>query len=419
MLNPKSPYAPKALFALCLILLMGGAALMLMPKLVFPSAVQGAVPGPAVNQSVLWWSSSVKLYKHPHAIWLTGDQVVGSNLGALDRNLMLAKNQRRVPELVLYFIPQRDLGQSSSGGFSTYTDYFAENELLAARIKKFVKETGLKPRIYLEPDALGHAISYRWDRNYDAKSQRIYQLRTLAFKRLVKTYQEAGALVYLDVAHSDWIQTDEQIREMAQALIDSGVQNANGLVSNISNRQPIQGEKAQTEASYFQKLLPLVPNSKLDLVIDSSRNGGLTSARQYALLKNGQLVDNQAPKGRLVGSWRTESKTGETWLHPFFGLPKAMSLLLKDEKYRFDETKQLLMAPPWLDPIGDVKLGPAPSDQARLEPGQVARLRYVKPPDECDGSLNCPPGKSKSTIIRQTKSLQPARGIQSRLPWQS
>jgi hypothetical protein len=36
-------------------------------------------------------------------------------------------------------------------------------------------------------------------------------------------------------------------------------------------------------------------------------------------------------------------------------------------------------------------------------------LRFIKPPDDCDGSLNCPPGQSKYDINLQTLKLQPAQ----------
>ena len=40
--------------------------------------------------------------------------------------------------------------------------------------------------------------------------------------------------------------------------------------------------------------------------------------------------------------------------------------------------------------------------------GVIHRLRYIKPPDDCDGALNCPPGASKYAINIDTAVRQPA-----------
>jgi Glycosyl hydrolases family 6 len=369
----------------------------------------------AIDQTIPTASSSYLKYNRPHALWLTADQKVGDNVGPLYQYLTLSQQQQRRPEVVIYFIPERDLGESSEGGFATFEQYFAENRLLANTIAQYGKRSKLKPRVYLEPDALGHAISFQRQRQYDSRSVRTYEQRTQAMRQLVGLYQQAGGLVYLDIAHSQWMSTPDDVQAMADTLKASGITQAHGLVTNISNRQPVTLPAGQvmgrTEWGYVQELMAALPAQPLDVVIDTSRNGGTTRPRQYYLAPDGRLFDNQTVPPRLVGLWRKDPATGETWFHPFYGQAKAMTRLLTREKYTFDKAKQVLTAPAWLDPIGDVKVGPLPTDNpgglASPRPGVHVRFRDVKPPDDCDGSLNCPPGQSKSWIIKQTEALQP------------
>jgi hypothetical protein len=364
-------------------------------------------------------TSSYQLYHQPHALWLTQDTKVGDNLGELHRALALAQVQHRPPELVVYTIPERDLGESSEGGFATYEQYYADNVLLAEAISRFVAKTKLKPRLYLEPDAIGHALTFRWEHPEMKRAQDTYTQRMQALGYLVKLYSQAGAEVYLDIAHSAWFNTTEHVAQMAQALKEANLQQATGLVTNISNRQPLllpQGVMPsytqRSEAGYLQELLTLLPkrHKPYAIVIDTSRNGGaITKPRAYYLAQSGELLDNQSPTGRLVGTWRQDQRTKELWLHPYLGTSKSLTRLLTREKYKIDDAHKRLVAPPWLDPIGDVQLGVAPADKPAEPVVAGANYRYVKPPDECDGSLNCPPGHPKSSALAQTQTLQGAR----------
>ncbi|MFN8614708.1 MAG: glycoside hydrolase family 6 protein [Vampirovibrionales bacterium] len=348
-----------------------------------------------VDTLVPFWSRSYQLYQQPHAIWLADYERIGINLPTLKQTLEAAEIQKKRPEIVIYSIPYRDMGQSSAGGFDTYPQYYADNRLIAETIRKFVKNTGLQPRIYLEPDALGHAITYRADRQFDKTSQELYQLRITAMNWLIDLYNDAGCWVYLDAAHSDWFDySDEQITTMAEALNASGISKAYGLVVNVSNRQPaIGGASGRNEAHYLSRLLPQLRNKRLDVVMDTSRNGGTTSPRLYYLApaNNGQslgdLVDNELPQGRWVGHWELD-KNKELWAKPLFGKPMRLSVITALDKYHYNEETRILKAPAWLDPIGDVQLGPKPTDHTGLP--LIQRFRYIKPPDDCDGALNCP-----------------------------
>ena len=371
------------------------------------------------NLLVTDWTQSYELYAQPHAIWLDADDRVGANEPRLRETLERAKTKKQYPEIVLYAIPLRDLGQSSEGGFANYDDYWKDNELNAALVSAFVKTTGLAPRIYLEPDALSLAVQYRVDHNNDAESLRIYAERIAIFRKLIPLYRRAGARVYLEAGHSGWFDyADENVDRIATALNEAGIDQADGLATNVSNREPLTEAGAaaspggRSERHYLQRLLPRLNNRKLDVVVDTSRNGGKTHARQYFLAPNGMLIDNETTGGiraefRVVGNWRKDA-TGDILITSFHGKQKSFIRLLAKEKYTFNAEKGVLHAPPWLDAVGDVQPGLPPTDHPPAEvAGVIHRLRYIKPPDDCDGALNCPPGASKHAINADTAKRQP------------
>jgi hypothetical protein len=145
--------------------------------------------------------------------------------------------------------------------------------------------------------------------------------------------------------------------------------------------------------------------------VDTSRNGGSTRARQYYLAPNGWLVDNERTEGRQVGYWDTDVQ-GEIHFRPFFGKPRLLSRLTQKEKYQYDSRTNLLTAPHWLDAVGDVQPGPVPTDQVPAPMSRVIQhYRYIKPPDDCDGALNCPPGASKQEINLNTQQRQPSDSL--------
>ena len=366
------------------------------------------------------WTPSYRLYGQTHAIWLDEYDRVGANEARLRDTLERAKTKKQYPEIVVYAIPLRDLGESSEGGFANYDDYWKDNEFNARLIAAFVKATGLAPRIYLEPDGLSLSVQYRVDHQNNAESMRIYAERIAIFRKLIPLYRGVGALVYLEAAHSDWFDyADENVDRIATALNAAGIDLAQGLATNVSNRQPVTeagptaGPGGRNERHYLQRLLPRLNNKKLDVVVDTSRNGGRTHARQYFLAPNGMLIDNETAGGvrpalRVVGNWQKES-AGDTVFTPFHGKQKRLSRLLAKEKYTFNAEKSILQAPAWLDAVGDVQPGLAPTDRPPADAaGVIHRFRYIKPPDDCDGSLNCPPGASKHAINADTAKRQPA-----------
>jgi hypothetical protein len=359
------------------------------------------LPHPS-SQLLPVWSNSYKLYARAHAIWLDRYDAMGTNLPLLQKTLQAAAKAKQIPELVIYAIPLRDLGQASEGGFASYEDYWADNQKNAALMAQFHQATGISPIVYLEPDSLPLAVQYRRDEDNSPEAIGIYTDRVRILRKLISLYQQAGAKVYLEAGHSGWFDYgDEDIQRIAQALIEANIAQADGLATNVSNRQPV----AQ-EAHYLRRLLPHLKQPKLDIRVDTSRNGGKTQARQYYLHPKGLLIDNETPTGRWVGHWQPDAQ-GTILLKPFFGKPRTLARLTGKEKYTYDARRNVLIAPAWLDAVGDVKLGPAPSDAPPAAVSDVIRhFRDIKPPDDCDGALNCPPGASKQSIWQETNNRQ-------------
>ncbi len=359
------------------------------------------------------WTASYQHYGQPHAIWLSQYSEVGINLPKLKYTIKMARKRQQQPEIVIYSIPERDMGQSSAGGFKTSEDYLEENQLIAKAIQKFVKKTKIPPRVYLEPDTIGHSLTLLKeaktpDEHYKART--LYLPRVQLLRQLVALYKNVGALVYLDAAHSGWFDYgDADIESMAQMLKECDVAKAHGVVFNVSNRQKVgDGKTPQTEARYARRLLKALKSlgvNNMDVIVDTSRNGGKTHQRVYHLKTNGIITDNQFgnatdKNARQIGQWEKQGELLQ--VKAITGREREIAELVEKDYYHWDEEKRLLLAPPWLDPVGDVQPGEAPTDKPVVD--VVNHYRWIKPPDDCDGALHCPPGESKFSVNQKLNS---------------
>ncbi|MGP7960018.1 glycoside hydrolase family 6 protein [Sanguibacter sp. A247] len=163
-----------------------------------------------------------------------------------------AQKKKRVPQLVLYAIPNRDCGGWSSGGF-TATEYRAWIRKVAAGLK------GSRAVVVLEPDSLGHTCG---------GSQRTALLKD-ATKRLTKS----GAWVYLDGGHSRW----NSPTAAAKRLKAAGVSAARGFAVNVSNFNSTKAEVAYGKKVAAQLAKRGVSSSHRRFVVDTSRNGRATA----------------------------------------------------------------------------------------------------------------------------------------------
>jgi len=173
----------------------------------------------------------------PQASWLTSPQDLARLPGLARR----AVAQRALLVLVAYWIPDRSCSPSKDGAPT------------AAAYDRWIGQLihNLRPAraaIVLEPDAV--------------PADCFGPGRAALLNRSVRRLAAAGQYVYLDAGHAAWKSTGE----MAQRLLQSGVQYAQGFSVNVSNRQT-------TTRSYHwgRELSDLLGNR--EFVIDTSRNG--------------------------------------------------------------------------------------------------------------------------------------------------
>ena len=363
------------------------------------------------NAFVPTWSGSYQLYYQPHALWLTSHNPE-ENISYLGKILGGAAKARQVPEVVLYFIPDRDMNQASAGGVQSWATYMAHSKQIAAKLSQFNASTHIRPVIYLEPDSIAHAVQYLSGHQGDA-SHRLYETRMAHLREVVKLYDAAGADVYLDAGHSDWFgHSTTSIMAMAEALNKAGIRDAKGFATNISNRQKIN-DRGRGEQAYIEQLKPMLENPDARAVVDTSRNGGVNPRREYYLAPDHTLYDNETPDGRVVGSWQPAG--GDIQIRPHAGNTVTVSQL-QGQQYEFDQVTMKLTAPPWLDPAGDIEPGAMPTNNTGIS--VIDKFRWIKPPDEADGSLNYPPGISRHetnqrlVALQKTKSAVIAANIQ-------
>ena len=163
----------------------------------------------------------------PRAVWIDGGSPNSARVLALTTvNRAAGKNQ--MPVLSLYNIPGRDCSGFSAGGATDLASYEAWINGVAAGI-------GDKPAIViLEPDSLGLLPQTNCGSTTFTDADRFAELN-YAVDRL-------GALgatrVYLDGTHSAWLNTGD----LAQRLVQAGVQRAAGFFLNVSNYQYASNE---------------------------------------------------------------------------------------------------------------------------------------------------------------------------------
>ncbi len=162
----------------------------------------------------------------PQAVWFDGG--TPAQVEQQVRTTMVeAALEGAVPVLVAYDIPGRDCSQYSAGGALTDADYQAWIAAFAAGIGNG------KAVVILEPDALGNMPS---DCSLPAGADYPYtdQGRITDLVDAVGDLEaDPDTLVYLDGTHSAW----QQVGNIAQRLVEAGVQQAQGFFLNVSNYQ--------------------------------------------------------------------------------------------------------------------------------------------------------------------------------------
>lgn len=173
----------------------------------------------------------------PQAIWLTSPQ----DLTPLPATAHAAKRQHALLVLVAYYIPDRGCTHHKDGA-PTPSAYLA----WIRRIIDGLRETSAV--IILEPDAV--------------PADCFTPERAALLRQTNHDLSAAGHFVYIDAGHPRW----KSSGEMAQRLLASGIQEAEGFSVNVSNRQTTRDSH-----QWGRELSDLVGGR--EFVIDTSRNG--------------------------------------------------------------------------------------------------------------------------------------------------
>ena len=220
--------------------------------------------------------------QQPAAAWFGGwDADIQSAVNAV---VTSAAQSDAVPVLVAYNIPNRDCGGYSAGGAQTASAYAQWIRSFAAGIN------GRKAAVILEPDATSVT---------SCLSAADQQARWAMLSDAVNVLKAAGASVYIDAGHANWVAP----ATMAADLKASGIADADGFSLNVSNFYSTSDNEA-----YGAQLSSLTGGKHF--VIDTGRNGNPSVAGQWC-----------NPWGAALGAAPT-SNTGDTladaflWIKP-------------------------------------------------------------------------------------------------------
>ena len=203
-----------------------------------------------------------QIAEQPTAVWLVPERHPIGTVGLRAAQIVgEAAAVGAMPLLVLYGIPNRDCGNFSSGGLAP-----SEYRMWVSEIAAAIDSSPVA--VIVEPDSLALASECA-----DVED-RVAQVREAA-----RTLAQAGATVYLDGGHSNWLSASS----MAQLLQRAGVDEVRGFATNVSNFNHVSDEM-----SYAAKVMEAGGGSHY--VVDSSRGG------------NGSTGEWCNPPGRALGT---------------------------------------------------------------------------------------------------------------------
>lgn len=211
----------------------------------------------------------------PQAKWLLDSH--GAGVGKVARDYVTAATSAgRTPIVALYAIPARDCGSHSGGGL-TPRQYRAWVRRVARQLE------GAGAIAVVEPDAVAMLDAC------EGQGPRPALLRYA-----VKQLRAAGAWVYLDGGHSNWIAPPT----MAERLKRSGVADARGFITNVANFQRTAEEDAYARAVRAE--LAKLGVRKVRYAIETARNGAGPSTEGVCNPRSAQV--GLRPRIRLNGA---------------------------------------------------------------------------------------------------------------------
>ena len=208
---------------------------------------------------------SPKIFEYPQSFWYGDNPKKPKKHMENSIRRLLNRAHPQLPILVIYNIPNRDVGQYSKGGAKTRESYIDF-------IHRFAKGVGEdSPIIIYEPDALPHSTLLSGE-------DREWRLELMKESLEILT-QECNAIIYIDVGHSNWL-SPEVVNELLNRVSNPKVK---GYSVNSCNYR-----ETKECLKWGRKICKLRPNDYF--VIDTSRNG------------NGPLNNEWCnPQGRALG----------------------------------------------------------------------------------------------------------------------
>lgn len=208
---------------------------------------------------------ALEIFKHPQSFWYGDNPKKPKKHMEKSIRRLLNRAYPNLPILVIYNIPNRDIGQYSKGGAKTRERYLDFIERFSAGVGQS------SPIIIYEPDALPHSTLL-------SEEDREWRLDLMKESINILTNKCKG-LIYIDVGHSNWL-LPKDVNELLNKISNSKVR---GFSMNSCNYRT-----TQECINWAKRLCKLRPDDYF--VIDTSRNGC------------GPLDDEWCnPKGRGLG----------------------------------------------------------------------------------------------------------------------
>ena len=162
-----------------------------------------------------------EIFKYPLSLWYGNRSA--KPIKGLDKSLyrLFNRSGNKMPVLVIYNMPNRDIGQYSKGGAKTQNEYLEF-------IQDFTNGIGNNsPIVIFEPDAIPHLTHLN---KKEAKN------RIELIKKALEILTTSNAIVYIDVGHSNWL-SPEEVNHYLQKVTNTNVR---GFSVNVSNYRTTQ-----------------------------------------------------------------------------------------------------------------------------------------------------------------------------------
>lgn len=191
---------------------------------------------------------ALEIFKHPQSFWYGDNPKKPKKHMEKSIRRLLNRAHPQLPVLVIYNIPNRDVGQYSKGGAKTREKYIDF-------IHRFAKGVGKdSPIIIYEPDSLPHSTLLN-------KEEQEWRLELMKESLEILT-KECDGIVYVDVGHPAWL-SPELVDELLTKVSNPKVR---GFSVNSCNYR-----ETKECLKWGRKICKLRPDDYF--VVDTSRNG--------------------------------------------------------------------------------------------------------------------------------------------------